>query len=259
MSAIMEAMAATRLIDRGSLTPAYEQVGSLIIQEIASNELRPGDRLPSERLLCERVGVSRVTLRRGLKALADRGILETTAGRGWYVPPRRVSEPPGGLISFTALASAAGFTASSRVLSKAIRAATLDESELLVIPPGSNILELERLRLVDGLAIAVAVSRVPLARAPGIEDLSFEDESLYQALEEHAGVRAVTADFAVEAITADERAASLLDMQPGEPLLLAVQTTYSQDGKPIELCRMMYRGDRYRFRARLTTDLNLTP
>jgi GntR family transcriptional regulator len=251
-------MAVTQLVDRGSPTPAYEQVGRLIVQDISNNVLRPGDRLPSERLLCERIGVSRVTLRRGLKALADQGVLEATAGRGWYVPAKRVTEPPGGPVSLTALAAASGFTASSRVLSKVVRSATLDESELLLIPPGSNILELERLRLVDGLALAIAVSRVPLVRAPGVEALSFENESLYRVLEARAGVRAVTAECACEAIAADERAALLLDMQPGEPLLLAVQTTYSQHGKPIELCRTLYRGDRYRFRAVLRADLNVT-
>ena len=231
----------------------------MIIQDVASDTLHPGDRLPSERVLCERIGVSRVTLRRGLKALADQGILEATAGRGWYVPTKRVTETAGGPISFTALASASGFTASSRVISKRVRPATLDESELLLIPAGSDILELERLRLVDELALAIAVSRVPLARAPGIETLSFEEGSLYQAFEECAGIRAVTADCACEAIAADARTAEFLDMNPGEPVLLAVQTTYSQHGKPIELCRMLYRGDRYRFRALLRADLNLSP
>jgi GntR family transcriptional regulator len=254
----MGEMGVSQLIDRESPTPAYEQVGRLILQDITTETLRPGDRLPSERELCQRIGVSRVTLRRGLKALADQGILESTAGRGWYVPSKHVTEMPGGPISFTALASASGFSASSKVISKVVRSATLDESELLLIPPGSDILELERLRLVDGLALAIAVSRVPLVRAPGIEKLSFEAGSLYQSFEECGGVRAVTADCACEAILADERAAELLDMQVGDPILLAVQTTYSDEGKPIELCRMLYRGDRYRFRAVLRADLNLT-
>jgi GntR family transcriptional regulator len=251
-------MEAIRLIDRGGQTPAYQQVSQLVMKDIESRGVRPGTRLPSERVLCERIGVSRVTLRRGLKALADQGLLETTAGRGWYVPARRISEPPGGLMSFTALATAAGFTASSRLLRKLVRPATLDEAELLAIPPGSRVLELERLRFVDGLAVAIALSRVPLVRAEGIQDVSFEDGSLYQVLEEKVGVRAIAAEYAVEAIAADERTASLLDMSAGDPVLLAVQTTYGQGEEPIELCRMHYRGDRYRFRARLQTELNLT-
>jgi len=47
------------------------------------------------------------------------------------------------------------------------------------------------------------------------------------------------------------RRAALLGLDPGGPLLRCQQRTEDESGRPIELCEMVYRGDRYRFRATL--------
>jgi GntR family transcriptional repressor for pyruvate dehydrogenase complex len=52
---------------------------------IASNDLKPGDRLPTEHALAQRFGVSRVSLREATKALGFLGILEAKPGRGLSV------------------------------------------------------------------------------------------------------------------------------------------------------------------------------
>jgi len=48
--------------------------------------LRPGDRLPGERELAVRVGVSRPTIRAGLRALAAMGVVQSRHGSGTYIP-----------------------------------------------------------------------------------------------------------------------------------------------------------------------------
>jgi GntR family transcriptional repressor for pyruvate dehydrogenase complex len=74
---------------------------------IARGELHPGDRLPPERDLATQLGVSRPTVRAGLRALAAMGVIESRHGSGTYIPegpPRLGSEP----LSF--LAALHGFT-----------------------------------------------------------------------------------------------------------------------------------------------------
>jgi GntR family transcriptional repressor for pyruvate dehydrogenase complex len=56
-----------------------------IKQMILSGELRPGDRLPREQDLAERLGVSRNSLREGVKALSLINILVVRQGDGTYV------------------------------------------------------------------------------------------------------------------------------------------------------------------------------
>lgn len=52
---------------------------------IIEGELRPGERLPVEKELAETLGVSRGSLREGVRALSIMGILNTRQGDGTYV------------------------------------------------------------------------------------------------------------------------------------------------------------------------------
>src|SRR5213596_4334301 len=52
---------------------------------IHRGELRPGDRLPPERDLAKLLGVSRPTLRAGIRSLAAVGVLQPRRGAGTFV------------------------------------------------------------------------------------------------------------------------------------------------------------------------------
>lgn len=235
-------------IRRDSAEPLHLQVSRQIGGEIASGQLRPGDRLPPERVLRERLHVSRVTLRRGLAKLVDEGLLRPSHGRGWFVAAEQLGEPPNTLISFTAMGAARGLVATSRVLSSRIRRASLDEADALGVAPGAGIFELERVRLLDGVPVALDCSRLPAARFPDLAKRDFARSSLYAALEE-LGVTPTRATCVVEAVEAGERHARLLEIEPGGATLVLHQTTYDQSGAAIELGRIAYPGDHYRFRA----------
>ena len=100
----------------------------------------------------------------------------------------------------------------ARVLSARVRPATLDEADELEIAPGAGLFELERLRLLDGLPVAVDSSRVPTGRCPGIEDVDFATASLYESLEAR-GIVPTDADVSIEALPAGDRHARLLDVE----------------------------------------------
>ena len=151
-----------------------------IAEEIANGALKPGDRLPVERSLCDQFGVSRATVRRALRALANDGLIESHVRRGSFVASSPLSEPPNVLISFAEMAAARGFTVTNRVLHTEVRPATIDEAEELHVAPGSNVFVLERLRLLEGKPVVHEVDRVPLIRAPGAEAVDYEQESLYR-------------------------------------------------------------------------------
>lgn len=84
-----------------------EQVVEQIRALIGSGQLRPGDRLPAERELCKQLGISRPSLRAGLRMLVAHGVLRARHGSGTYVadgPPSLDSE------QLSLLAALHGFT-----------------------------------------------------------------------------------------------------------------------------------------------------
>ena len=131
------------------------------------------------------------------------------------------------------------------------RAATIEEAEAFGIAPGAELVELERLRLLDGMPVAVDATRFPLARAPEALDVDFATISLYDVLERsgHPPVRAAYTRRGRSGVP--ERVGELLGLRPGDPVLVAETTAYDAGDRLVELARTHYRGDRYRFRATL--------
>jgi len=240
--------ASERPLDRLQLR--YQLVREQLADEIERGGRSAGSRLPPERALAEHFRVSRVTLRRALDELAHAGLV-ARSGAGWVVASPAIGEPPNALMSFSEMAASRGLTAGGRVLERDQRPATIDEAEALGLAPGASLFELERLRSMDGVPILIDRTRIPLSLAPGLDDVDLEETSLYEVLERRYGMRPTRARFAVEAIAADERRAELLGLEPGQPLLRCQQQTEDGSGRMIELCEMVYRGDRYRFRATL--------
>ncbi|WP_411158332.1 GntR family transcriptional regulator [Streptomyces sp. CBMA29] len=222
---------------------------NLIRSEIDRGELRPGMRLAPERELCRQLGISRVTLRKALGHLVEEGVLSASHGRGWYVTqsaPKK--EWPNSLESFSETAARMGLKPHSKVLMAQASPASIDEAERLGIAPGTPLFRLERVRLLDGVPIALDLTRIPLALVPGIEDVDFADRSLYATLSA-AGVEPVRADSTIEATKADDRAAGQLDMASGDPLLVMHQIAVGPEEEPLFESTIQYAGDRYRLRT----------
>jgi DNA-binding FadR family transcriptional regulator len=60
---------------------AFEETVERLLQAIRLGVAAPGEKLPAERELAARLGVSRVTLRDALRAIADAGYVESRRGR----------------------------------------------------------------------------------------------------------------------------------------------------------------------------------
>jgi GntR family transcriptional regulator len=72
-------------INHDSAVTVTAQVATDIEADIDSGALAADTRLPTETELADQYGVSRVTVRRAIAALRDRGKLVTVHGRGTYV------------------------------------------------------------------------------------------------------------------------------------------------------------------------------
>jgi GntR family transcriptional regulator len=233
----------------------YERVVALIADDIATGRLRVGERLTSERTLGERLGVSRVTIRKALATLVERGLLVPAARRGWFVapPPAPGSYPP--LQSFTEWARAQGGEVRTVVLTARTRGARKDESVPLRIAGGARLFELERLRLMDAVPISVERSCVPISVAPDLAETDFSDASLFAVLRTQAGVEPTRAESSVSLEPADSPTAALLDVPEGTSILRFREIVYDQNDRPFELHTAANRGDGYQWTSVLGSTL----
>jgi GntR family transcriptional regulator len=231
---------------RLSTSALYESCASALNREIETGTLRPGQRLPSERSLGDALGFTRLTVRRALQVLAQRGLLEPDERRGWQVCDR-VSDSLSTLMGFTQMARMRGLVASSRILSLEHRDATFEESESLRVAPGAELMDLSRLRLLDDRPTSIERLRMPVARVrwpPGFDFTS----SIYQALESQ-GIVPTQADAYVDVVDSSDAEALLLGVDTRRGLLRMNCVTLGADDLPISLETSLYHPDRYRFRA----------
>jgi len=70
----------------------YMLIADDIAAKITSGELAPGARLPGEADMAEQYHVAKMTARRAVRELRERGLVRTVIGKGTYVT-RAGSEP----------------------------------------------------------------------------------------------------------------------------------------------------------------------
>lgn len=233
---------------RLSSTTLYESCATALNRKIETGALRPGERLPSERSLGDALGFTRLTVRRALQVLAQRGLLDPDERRGWQVRGQ-ISDSLSTLMGFTQMARLRGLVASSQLLSLEYRDATFEESESLRVAPGASLLDLSRLRLLDERPTSIERLRMPIARVRWPPGFDFTG-SIYETLESQ-GIVPSQADAYVDVVDASDADARLLGVEARRGLLRMNCVTLDADGMPIGLETSRYHPDRYRFRATL--------
>jgi len=231
-------------------TPKFEAVGAALRREIAAGRFAETDVLPGERELSEMLDVSRTTLRRAIAGLVDQGVLAHRHGAGTFVRrnPPHVEQPLSRLTSFTEDMRLRGLTASSRVIEQGTFLPTPEEAMMLGVGPGETVYRLARLRLADGVPMAIDHSTVPLRF---LERGHVAEESLYAALED-SGFRPVRALQRLRAVIIGPAEAALLEVATGSPALDIQRIAYIVDGRCVEFSRSFYRSDTFDFVAELT-------
>ncbi|MGH8962512.1 MAG: GntR family transcriptional regulator [Jatrophihabitantaceae bacterium] len=235
--------------ERAPREPKYYVVKRHLLELIGT--LPPGSLVPTERVLTVELGTSRTTVRQALSELVGEGRLVRRQGSGTYVAEPKISWPLQ-MTSFTEQAAAAGYSATTELLDAGRRRAGEEIAGRLGIKVGAPVYLVERLRLVDGAAMAVETSHLSASRFPGLVGKLRRASSLYRVLTEQYGVTPVVAEETIETAAASPREADLLDTDTGAPMLVLSRHSFDAEGVAVEWVRSWYRGDRYTFVARLS-------
>ena len=69
--------------------PIYRQIMRQIVEAIACERLKPGEKLPSHRELSEQLVIAPLTVKKAYDELEAQGYIETQRGRGTFVSGKR--------------------------------------------------------------------------------------------------------------------------------------------------------------------------
>jgi GntR family transcriptional regulator len=224
--------------------PHYLKIYRDLRRRIEEGELAPGDRLPPQRDLSGQFNVTLMTLRQAIQLLESEGLVWTRQGLGTYVSPKRVSYDMRTLRSLAQEMSAQGRPLTTRVLSRRNVEAKPHAAELLELDPGERLLELERLRRIDGKPVVYQRSHIPLWIAADLEALDLEGGSLYDHLDQTLGIEVVRAHETLRPIVLAGREARLLRATEGSPAILSERLTYTIGDRPIVYDEATLPGDR---------------
>ncbi|MEO6207605.1 MAG: GntR family transcriptional regulator [Candidatus Limnocylindrales bacterium] len=234
-----------------SYQPQYRQIEQALRERMA--HLRPGSRLPSDAELCAEFGVSRMTARNAMQRLAEDGLITREPGRGSFVVEPPTHRRANRLMTFTREMLRAGRVPSSLTLNREIRAATTAEAASLGIPARRSIVHLRRLRQADDRPIALESAVLIAACAEAVMAADLAKGSLHDALA-RAGFVLARGLGTISAAAATAEDARLLDIRPGDPLLMERRVIMDAHGRRIEATESRYPADRYALDVRFDVE-----
>ncbi len=230
--------------DTPTKTPIWKAIADALRSDLAEARYRPGDKLPTEVALAERFGVNRHTVRHGISALVDEGLIRTRRGAGAFVAATPTDYPIGARVRFHENLIAAGRQPEKQVLNVEERAATEGEARAMALSPGDQICAYHGLSLADGHPIAVFESMFPLKRLPGISAALQDTSSVTEALSRSGVTDYTRASTRLTATRATATQALHLQVTEGDPLLRSSGVNVDEQGQPVEFGRTWFVGDR---------------
>jgi len=240
------------LYDQVPVVSLHAQIADELRRGIAIGELRSGEPVPSENQLCAAYGVSRGTVRQALAALRAEGAIGGGRGKPPVVRPPMLTQDFAELVSFSAWATSLGRAPGQRTLELAHRPAGLQAVDALGLADGELVVELLRIRTLDG--DPVMVERTCFVEPVGrrLFDFDLDRGSIYAHLRS-GGVDLARARQTIEAVAASDHDAELLEVEVGTPLLRVRRSTTDTAGEPLEWSDDRYRGDAMSFTLESTS------
>jgi GntR family transcriptional regulator len=239
-------------VNRNSPIPYYVQVADALRESIEQGVWQPGEQIPGELELCRMFDVSRTVIRQTLRELIDQRLIVRRKGKGTFVADPKIKEGLfQSLTGFYQDMVEQGFVPVSRVLKQAVVPASPTIAAQLEIEPETLVIEIERLRFIEDKPIVLVTTYLPYTICAKILEEDLAHQSLYAVLEKRCGLFIARGHRVLEAVSAQDYEAHLLNIQPGSPLIKLHSVSYLDDGTPIECYHAFHRADRSRFEVEL--------
>lgn len=228
----------------------YRQLSQELVEWIG-NEFEIGQYIPSERELAKKYQVSRSTIRLTLEELNRLGIIKTIPKKGSLVVNNDQDVfTLNAMYSFSEEMAIRNKKAQTKVLNQEITDFNIQiENQEVVLPDLDQVFYLERLRGADDEPMMIDYTFLPYENVPGIEEVDFNQVSLYRTLEEDYDIILSHADEEIFVDLLTEEQADLLQVPKHSAVIKIFRHTFDIHQRLIEFTISLARADKFKFKT----------
>jgi GntR family histidine utilization transcriptional repressor len=226
--------------------PHYLRLKRHIAAGIADGTWQRHDRIPSEGELTRSFGLSRMTVNRALRELAQEGLIVREQGRGSFVAPGKAEATMLAVRGIRHEIQSRGAVHQARVLRLLKTRADGVLAERFGLAVNAILFRSQLLHCADGVPLQLEDRWVNPALAPDYLHQDLADITPYEYLSAVAPLE--RAEHVIEAELPDMPTARLLGMPRTEPLLVMTRRTWSS-GQVASFARLAHPASRYQLRG----------
>jgi GntR family transcriptional regulator len=195
-----------------------------------------------------------MTARKALDKLVSNGILYRSKGKGTYVAENIVSYGLSTMLSFSQTLRAQGYNVETKVLRKEIIPGSPDIVNKLQIQRDSQVIVVQRLRLVEGQPATIHVSFLERRLFAPLMDIDLSQASLLDSIQQISGISIAYTQDSVQADHASPSEADLLNIQRDSPVLRVEGVAFAENGQATRLTQAVYRADMFKLVVKNTAE-----
>jgi len=230
-------------LDRTSPLPLYAQLKNRLMPIIAQWR-DTEDRFYTDEELSRMFDVSRDTARQAIAGLVSDGLLTRTRGRGTFVVFPAVEEHFNAGMTFAQQWAERGTPMEMTCLAFERRSADADTAAQLLLPVGTEVLFIKRVRATTGVPIALDFRYLPAHLVPDWGPEAALGSILHRIWREN---ELTVGDFVITADLADKEAQEHLGLEPSTPVLIRELSYRTASGAVVLAGSTVHRADRARY------------
>lgn len=237
--------------------PRYLELADLLRADILAGRFTGEQPFPTEAVLCEQHAVSRFTVREALRKLQSEGFIQRRRGSGTMIQPAAaragaLHQPLSNVGEILQYARDTRFVFGPAGRSRLPRR----YAEQIGIEPAGAWFHFAGIRNEVGggrpIAVTDAYVHPDLAQAVGL--IETDKSTIFQQLEEHAGVGVSRVTQDIQAVAATAAIAEKLQIQRRSPCLRILRCYIDGNGRIFEISVSHHPGDRFAYAMHIEVD-----
>lgn len=208
----------------------YMQIMGDLKENIELGLFAPGDMLPSESNLVNQYGISRMSVRKGLLLLSEKGYIYSVPGKGYFVSEPKYNKH---ILYFDETNFIKEYVDEVKLFQVNIISPTEEIAGELKISISKKVIVIKNIFLSDGIPIAYDIKYLPYDKGQhNIED-EIEYATFPEIVTSQSSLFSVKKELKIWPEISDEESNTLLGLKEKNPLLVIEQKCIDNDGKVI--------------------------